>query len=227
VNYSRGDDKSKHGKDDQNRGRKRFARRPKLDIQCPGCKLWGHDDTTCDFLARTLFAIDYTKKNTDKAEKIAEAFCRKNTKEAKAFIKTLSAFPAASRPPHLANPINHDDEEYDDDHDGKDYFVEDLFGTMINGFGLSIRTAAASSHHTDHNQALLTAVDPLALQCINLPPFPTIEPPPSRDKSASPTTIPVICTIYSHSTPAQADSGANRAITDDISLLHNMRHRHR
>jgi hypothetical protein len=108
---------------------------------------------------------------------------------------------------------------------------------MISGFGLSICTAAASSHPTDHNQALLTAVDPLVLQCIHIPPFPEIEPPaiesptispaieplPPADLDISPATIPVVCKIYSHATPAQADSGANCAITDNISLLHNMR----
>jgi hypothetical protein len=39
-----------------------------------------------------------------------------------------------------------------------------------------------------------------------------------------PHTVPVICKIQgSSATPAQADSGANRAITDDASLLHNRR----
>jgi hypothetical protein len=225
VNYTRSDDKGK-GKDDQQR-RKRF-RRPKLDIQCPGCKLWGHDDTTCDFLARTLFALDYTKKQPDKAEKIAEAFCRKNTKEAKAFIKTLSAFPAASRPPSLPSSIEPESHYDDDDDDGADYFVEDFLGSMISGFGLSIRTAAASSTTTEQNKALLEAVDPLALQCIQLPPYPSIAPPSMdsadiADPDQLPTTIPVVCTINSHATPAQADSGANRAITDNLSLLHHMR----
>ena len=228
VNYSRGNDRNKPGKDDSNH-RKRF-RRPKLDIQCPGCKLWGHDDTTCDFLARTLFALDYTKKHTEKAEKIAEAFCRKNTKEAKAFIKTLSAFPAASRPYLTPNPqephLDQTDHTYDDDQDGEDYFAEDFLGSMISGFGLSIKTAAADS--TAHNKPLFDAVDPCALQCIHLPPFPTITSPTidmnTTTTAPSPATIPVVCTIYSQDTPAQADSGANRAITDNISLLHNMRH---
>jgi hypothetical protein len=226
VNYTRGDDKGKYNKDEPNR-RKRF-RRPKVDIQCPGCKLWGHDDTTCDFLARTLFALDYTKKNTEKAEKIAEAFCRKNTKEAKAFIKKLSAFPVAPSPSHTDTHLDHDD-EYDDDDNGEDYFVEDLFGSMISGFGLSIRTATAPSNHTDPNQILLDAVDPLALQCIQLPPFPNIAAPTLNTATNTDTTdlsqatIPVVCKIYSHATPAQADSGANRAITDNMSLLHNMR----
>jgi hypothetical protein len=245
VNYTRGDDKGKP-RDDPNR-RKRYQRRPKVDIQCPACKLWGHDDTTCDFLARTLFALEYAKKNGEKAEKIAEAFGRKNTKEAKAFIKKLSAFPAASSPSHTETHMDHSD-DYDDDDNGEDYFVEDFFGSMVSGFGLSIRTATASSSNntdsTDSNQALLDAVDPLALQCINLPPFPDIaapthvasdkddsnDPAPatvatdnSNSTDPAPATIPVVCKIYSQATPAQADSGANRAITDDMSLLHNTR----
>jgi hypothetical protein len=221
VNYTRGEEKGKQAKDGPDR-RKRF-RRPKVEIQCPGCKLWGHEDTTCDFLARTLFALDYTKKNTEKAEKIAEAFCRKNSKEAKAFIKTLSAFPSASRPPH-DHHIEQDDDYNDDNDGGEDYFVEDFLGSMISGFGLSIKTAAVS---TDHNKTLLEAVDPLALQCIHLLPFPEIAPPPTAQPTPTeeyaPVTIPVVCKIYTQATPAQADSGANRAITDNASLLHNLR----
>jgi hypothetical protein len=36
-------------------------------------------------------------------------------------------------------------------------------------------------------------------------------------------TVPVICKIQSTTTPAQANSGANRAITDDLLLLHHSR----
>ena len=117
-----------------------------------------------------------------------------------------------------------------------DYFLEDFVSSMVSGFGLSIRTAAASSPPTAHNQTLFSAVDPLALQCIQLPPFPDIKPPPpdytapdhTDTANDAPTdtatvTIPVVCKIYSHATPAQADSGANRAITDNISLLHNVK----
>jgi hypothetical protein len=100
---------------------------------------------------------------------------------------------------------------------------------MISGFGLSIQTATAPSNQTDPNQALLDAVGPLALQCIQLPPFPDIAAPtPTPDTDSNTTnpateTIPVVCKIYSHATPAQADSGANQAITDNMSLLYNMR----
>ncbi len=172
IKYSRSDDKDKPRGD---KFRRKPFRRPRIEVQCPGCKLWGHEDTTCDFLARTLFALDYAKKSPEKAEKIADAFCRKNTKEAKAFIKTLSAFPAASRPLH-APPID-TEEDYDDDNDGgEDYFVEDFLGSMISGYVLSIRTAPSHGNH-NNNTALFKEDDPIALQCIQLPPFPNIEPP--------------------------------------------------
>jgi hypothetical protein len=41
------------------------------------------------------------------------------------------------------------------------------------------------------------------------------------DDMHHPHTIPVISKIQSHVTPAQANCGANRAITNDVSLLHN------
>ena len=181
IKYSR-DPEDRDKPRGNNKNRRRPFRHPKLDIQCPGCKLWGHDNTTCNFLARTLFSLEYTKKNPANAEKIAEAFNRKNSKEAKAFIKTLCAYPAGPRPPPLDQTVATDDEFYDDNED-EDYFVEDYLSSMISGFGLSIRTAHTPIHPTndaaakDNNTALLLAVDPLALQAIHLPPFPNIAPP--------------------------------------------------
>jgi hypothetical protein len=229
MKYTRAEDKDKQRGDNKFR-RKPFCR-PKLELQCPGCKLWGHDDSTCDFLARTFFAIAYFKKTPNKAEQIAAAFGRRNTKEAKAFIKTLRAYPngpPTSLLPHAHPPTN---ETYDDDEDtDKDYFIEDYLGTLINGFGLSIKTAAVPVNISDHTEELLCAVHPLALQTIKLPPFPSIQPPvttpddvPHPHNVPHPHTVPVVCSIQSQTTPAQADSGANRAITDDISLLHNSR----
>jgi hypothetical protein len=151
---------------------------PKLKIQCPGCKLWGHNNTTCDFLARTLFDIDYIKTSPDKAKKIAGPFYCKNTKEAKAFIKTLHEFPAGPTPP-LPDTHRPPNNKYEDgDAKDEDYFIEDYLGTMISGFALSIKTAAAVPVNTlDHMRELLQAIDPMALQKLYLPPFPQIEPP--------------------------------------------------
>jgi hypothetical protein len=50
VKYTCSNDRDK-SKDDKNRGGHRPFRRPKLELQYPGCKLWGHDDSTCNFLA--------------------------------------------------------------------------------------------------------------------------------------------------------------------------------
>jgi hypothetical protein len=78
VHYSRDgrqDGRSEDKRYDKNARRggqmQQKPRRPKMEIQCHSCKLlWGHEESHCDHLAKTMFAIDYAKKNADKAEKV-------------------------------------------------------------------------------------------------------------------------------------------------------------
>jgi hypothetical protein len=192
----------------------RRPRRPKMEVQCHSCKLWGHEETHCDHLAKTIFAIEYAKKHSDKAEKVCEAFNKKNSRETQTIIKTLKALPHRRLPdnPTALPPAK---EEYYSDEEEDDEYFEDILGSMLGGYGSSIRAAEAP----DHNHTLLSCIDPLALETVRLPPFPEIDPP-ATDHTA---TVPIICQIRSHVTDAQADSGANRAITDNLDILHNIR----
>ncbi len=69
------------------------TRRPKVESQCQCCKPWGHEATHCDNLVKTMFVIDYAKKHGKQSEKVCEAFCKKNSHETQALIKTLKALP--------------------------------------------------------------------------------------------------------------------------------------
>jgi hypothetical protein len=213
----------------------RKPRRPKLEIQCQSCKQWGHDDPHCDHLAKTLFCIEFAKKNQDKVEKVCEAFHKKNSRETQALIRHLKAMPSRRLPdmPPAPAPAPASDYYYEDE-DDDDYF-EDILGTMLGGYGSSIRTAKAPE--PEHNKELLQSVDPYALRTVHLPPMPTVAAPLApdlsvptenqvrfevdQDKPNDEPTIPVICRLQA--IHVQADSGANRAITDDISILHNAR----
>ena len=138
-------------------------------------------------------------------------------------IRTLKAFPGRALQQHLPAPT---EEYYEDEEDGEDDFFEDYLGNMLGGFGSSIRTAEAPDN--DNNRNLLCNIDPLAMQTVHLPPIPAIKSPAAKEMDTSPedTTImvPIICQIQSQqTTDAQADSGANRAITDNLSVLHHTR----
>jgi hypothetical protein len=203
--------------------------RPKVEMQYTCCKLYGHEESHCDHLAKTMFVIDYAKKHGDKTEKVCEAFSKKNSKEMQAIIKHLKAHP--NRPAFTLPPVPAPAPEYydEDDEDDDDYF-EDMLGTMLGSY---VRTAEAQE--PDHNKDLLRYVDPLTLQTVHLPPMPTIlEPeapapaadvPIDDDPDRNNDTVPVICQVTMHgaTTDTQADSGANCAITDNPSILHNRR----
>jgi hypothetical protein len=196
-------------------GQQRRPQRPKMEVQCHCCKLYGHEETHCDHLAKTMFVIDYAKKNEDKTAKVCEAFSKKNSKETQALIRTLKALPNRQSllPPAPAPaPVQ---EYYDKDEEDDDDYFEEMLGTMLGSYGSSIHRAAAAPE-PEHNKELLRLIDPLALQTVHLPPMPTIEPPlapieqqPDTDDTA---TVPVICQIQSRATAAQADS----ALLDEI-----------
>jgi hypothetical protein len=82
---------------DRNRARRgkqqRKPCRPKVEIKCNCCKLWGHEETHCNHLAKTIFIIKYTKKNGEKSKKVYDTFCKRNSREIQALIKTLKALP--------------------------------------------------------------------------------------------------------------------------------------
>jgi hypothetical protein len=170
-----------------------------------------------------MFAIDYAKKNADKTEKVCESFNKKNSQETQTIIKTLKALPNRRLPDITPpTPATQTEEYYDDDDDDDDDYFEEILGTMLGGYSSSIR--AAEAPESTHNQELMRAIDPFAMQTVRLPPMPQIGPPqeaPPMEEDAA--TIPVICQIRSQSTDAQADSGANRAITDNLEILHNTR----
>jgi hypothetical protein len=157
----------------------------------------------------------YAKKHPDKAEKVCEAFSKKNCRETQMIIKTLKALPHRRLPDNTIPPPPVKEEYYSNEEDDDEYF-EDILGSMLGGYGSSMR--AAEAPESSHNQTLLRSIDPLALQTVRLPPYPEIEPPAEQTA-----TVPVICQIRSQITDAQADSGANRAITDSLDILHNTR----
>jgi hypothetical protein len=119
-------------------GSARKPRRPKLEVQCHSCKLYGHEETHCDHLAKTIFVIEYAKKNPEKAENVADAFRKKNSRETQAIIKTLKSFPGRAIPQTPPPPPDdYYDDHGDDNNDDDDYF-DDYLGNMLGGFGSSI-----------------------------------------------------------------------------------------
>jgi hypothetical protein len=175
-----------------------------------------------------MFVIDYAKKNEDKMTKVCEAFSKKNSKETQAVIRHLKTLPNRQQmifpapAPAPAQDYYEDDEEDDDD------MFEEMLGNMLGSYGSSINSATAPAPESEHNKSLFRAIDPLAMQTVHLPPMPTLVPPETATvepviTDATTGTIPIICHINNHATMAQADSGANRAITDNPSILHNSR----
>jgi hypothetical protein len=105
-----------------------------------------------------------------------------------------------------------------------------MLGNMLGSYGSSINSATAapeSSEPSEHNKALLRAIDPSALQTVHLPPMPGIIIQlmmiDEQDEANTTGTAPIVCHITTRATNAQANSGANRAITDNPSILHNSR----
>jgi hypothetical protein len=196
-----------------------------MEVQCSSCKLYGHEESHCDHLAKTIFVIKYAKKNPEKAERVADAFSKKNSQDTQALIGMLTAgrsLPLQSPAPAPA-PAHAENYYDEDDDDNTDYF-EDYLGNMLAGYGSSICTAEAPAHATYHNKELLSHIDTFVMQTVHLPPIPDIAEPATNQLVADSTDVPVICQINSpHTTDAQADTGANRAITDNFSLLHNPR----
>jgi hypothetical protein len=100
-----------------------------------------------------------------------------------------------------------------------------MLGTMLGSY-----VSTAEAQEPEHNKELLRYVDPMVLQTVRLPPMPQITVPDNDNKMEPPErvedtdTVPVICQIQSSATTeAQADSGANRVITDNPLLLHDRR----
>jgi hypothetical protein len=211
------------------RGGQRKPRRPKMEVQCYCCKLYGHEETHCDHLAKTMFVVDYAKKHEEKTAKVCEAFNKKNSKETQALIRHLKAMPNRHLvPPPAPVPIAH--EYYDEEEDDDDDHFEEMLGNMLGSYGSSINSATAPAPESEHNKSLLRSIDPMAMQTVNLPPMPTTAPPlleheetDTKVETTTTETIPIVCHIQNRATTAQADSGANRAITDNPTILHNSR----
>ena len=62
-------------------------------VQCRGCGAWGHDDLTCQFVAKVQIASQYIQNNAKSAKALAQEYLRTNSRKMKqSTIRTLMAY---------------------------------------------------------------------------------------------------------------------------------------